>query len=115
MGFPQRPQLSNWHIFCQIELEHTKRFLGLIRHLTDMSKVALLVGVVAVMSLLSHSTFFSSPSSDVSFISVRHLVSVREIFETVQITCVYPVLMLISVHFTCIISNVLHVFAHIQC
>jgi hypothetical protein len=48
--------------FCAMELEHTKHFLGLSRHFTAMSAVALLVAMVGITSLLPHTT-----KSDVPF------------------------------------------------
>jgi hypothetical protein len=46
--------LSNGHRFLVMEVEHTKRFLGLSRHFTALSVVALLVAIVVVTSLLRY-------------------------------------------------------------
>jgi hypothetical protein len=41
---------------CGMKLEHKERFLGVSRHFVVMSKVALLVAIFGVTSLLSHAT-----------------------------------------------------------
>jgi hypothetical protein len=47
---------NSGHGFCGMKHEHTKRFLGLSRHFTAMSTVALLVAIVADAALLPHGT-----------------------------------------------------------
>jgi hypothetical protein len=61
--------------FCGMELEHTKRFLGLSRHFTVMSTIALLVTIVGVTSLLPHATkyFLKFSVQWCSFVSVCRL------------------------------------------
>lgn len=44
--------LNSDHKLSEMKHEHTKRFLGLGRHFTAVSTVALLVNVVGVTSLL---------------------------------------------------------------
>jgi hypothetical protein len=56
MELSPKTSLNNGHIFCGMELEHTKRFLGLSYHFTAMSTVTPLVAIVRVTSLLSHAT-----------------------------------------------------------
>jgi hypothetical protein len=62
-----------------LELEHTKRVIGLNRHVTVMSTVALQVAIAGVTSLIPHTTKIlpSFPSMGVSFISVCRLVFVE--------------------------------------
>jgi hypothetical protein len=56
MELPPKTPLKSGHTFCGMELEHTKRFLGLSRHFTAASTLALQVAVVGVTSLLPHAT-----------------------------------------------------------
>jgi hypothetical protein len=76
MELPPKTPLNSGHRFCEMELEHTKRFLGLSRHFTVMSTVAFLVVIVGVTSLFPHATdsFLNSLSNCVSSISVCRLV-----------------------------------------
>jgi hypothetical protein len=56
MSLPPKILLNTDHRFCGMELEHSKRFLALSRHITAVSTIALIVAIVGVTSLLPHAT-----------------------------------------------------------
>jgi hypothetical protein len=56
MERPPKNPLNSDHRFCGKKHEHTQRFLGLSRHFTAMSTVALLVAIIGVTSFLPHGT-----------------------------------------------------------
>jgi hypothetical protein len=76
MELPPKTSLDRGHKFCGMELEHAKRFLGLSRHFTVMSTIALLVAIVGLISLLTDASIFKF-SFQWSLISVCHLVLVK--------------------------------------
>jgi hypothetical protein len=56
MELPPNTTSNSGHGVRGMKLEDTKCFLGLSRHFTAMSTVALLMAIVGVTSLLSRST-----------------------------------------------------------
>jgi hypothetical protein len=56
MKLPQQIPLNFGNRFCEMELEHTKRFLGLSRHFVAMSTVALLVAIAGLHGVTTQKT-----------------------------------------------------------
>jgi hypothetical protein len=102
MELPPKTALNSGHRFCEIKIEHKKRFIWLSRHFTVMLTVALLVAIVGITSLLPQATkvFRISPANCISLISECRLAFVKNVFETSNIICVHPVFCSLSMERT---------------
>jgi hypothetical protein len=56
MEIPPNTLLNRDYRFCEMELEHTQRFLGLSRHFIAMSAAVLLVATSVLTPLLLYAT-----------------------------------------------------------
>jgi hypothetical protein len=57
MELSQKPLLNTGHRFCEMELEHMERFLGLSRHFTAVALVVAIVGVAPHFSRMLQKLF----------------------------------------------------------